>query len=162
MLLLMNYYRLLKTSLRTLMLFALPGMKDQITIWENGIKKCKRKYYLTLAIFLQESYKIYTELPLSHKVKFSKFGDLCPKNVFLLKQSPLGKCKCIIHNSNFINKLKAVSIFYDSCSFWDTVLSNNTKNLQYWKGNSEDSADGKKVIVNIDPEKNVLPKMEIY
>ena len=55
-------------------------MEDEITIWENGTKKHVRKYHLTM--FLQEAYKIYTKLPVSDKVKFSKFCDLPPKNVF--------------------------------------------------------------------------------
>ena len=47
--------------------------------------------------------------------------------------------------------------FYNSSSFWDTVLCNNTTNSsQCWQGNCEDCADGKKVIVNIDPEKVVF------
>ena len=36
----------------------MPGMKDEIAIWENGNKKHERKYYLT--VFLWERYKIYT------------------------------------------------------------------------------------------------------
>ena len=58
------------------------GMKDEITVWENGTQKRERKYYLT--IFLQEAHENYTELSVSYKVKFSKFCDLCPKNVLLL------------------------------------------------------------------------------
>ena len=86
----------------------MPGMKDEITILENGTKKHERKYYITM--FLQEAYKIYTELPVFDKVKFSKFCDLRPKNVLLLKQSPVDQCKCKIHE-NFNNKLK-VKFFY--------------------------------------------------
>ena len=52
----------------------MPGMKDEISIWENGTSKCERKYYLTMV--LQEAYKICTELPVSDKMEFSKFCDL--------------------------------------------------------------------------------------
>ena len=58
---------------------------------------------------------------------------------------------------------RLLSILYDSISLWDTVLCNNTKNSQCSQGNCEDCADGKKVIVNIDPGKNVfLKRKEIY
>ena len=86
-----------------------------------------------------------TELPVSDKVKFCKFCDLRPKNVLLLK-SILDQCKSITIE-NFINKLEALSILYDSSSFWDTVLYNNTTNCQCWQGNCEDCADGKKVTI---------------
>ena len=72
----------------------MPGMKDEISIWENGTNKHERKYCLTMV--LQEAYKICTELPVSDKIKFSKFCDLCPKNVLLLKQSPVNQCKYIL------------------------------------------------------------------
>ena len=57
-----------------------------------------------------------------------------------------------------MNKLKALSILYDSSLYWDTVLCNNTTNSQCWQGKYEDCANGKKAIVNIDPGKNVFPK----
>ena len=82
-------------------------------------KKLERKYYLTM--LLQEAYKIYTKLPVSYEVKFYKFCDLRPENVLLLKQSPVGQCKCILHENFFID-LKALSIFCDSSSFWDTCF----------------------------------------
>ena len=128
----------------------MPDMRDEITSWENGTKKHKTKYYLTM--FLQEAYKISTELPVSDKGKFSKFCDLHPKNVLLLKQSPADQCKCKIHE-NLINNLKLLSILHYSGSFWDDALCNNTTNSQYWQWNCEICADDKKVIVNIDPGK---------
>ena len=48
----------------------------------------------------------------------------------LLKESPADQCKCIVHE-NVINKLKALSILYNSNSFQNTVLCNNTTNLQF-------------------------------
>ena len=51
--------------------YIMPGMKDEITIWENGTKKREKNYYFIM--FLRKDYKIYIELPVSDKVKFSKF-----------------------------------------------------------------------------------------
>ena len=86
-------------------IYTMSGMKDEITIWENITKKCERKYYLAMVV--REAYKIYAELLVSDKVKFVEFCDLCPTNVFLLKQSPADQCKCVVHE-NFINTLKAL------------------------------------------------------
>lgn len=61
----------------------------------------------------------------------------------------------MIHES-FSSKLKTLSILYDSGSFWETVLCNNTTNSEFCQGNCENCGDGKKVIVSIDPEKNVF------
>ena len=82
--------------------------------------------------------------------------------MLLLKQSPADQCKCIIHE-NFISKLKALSIVYDSSAIWNTVLCHNTTSSQCWQGNCGDRVDGKKVIVNINPGNNIfLQKVEIY
>ena len=62
--------------------YTMPGMKDELTIWEKGVKRHEQKYYLTM--FLQEAYNIYSNLPITERVKFSKFCELCPKNVLLL------------------------------------------------------------------------------
>ena len=51
--------------------YIMPGMKDEITIWENGTKKRKKNYYFIM--FLRKAYKMYIELPVSDKVTFSKF-----------------------------------------------------------------------------------------
>ena len=77
-------------------------------------------------------------LPVSDKVKVSKFFDICLKSVLLLKQSP----KCVTHET-FINKSKVTPILYDYHSLWDTVLFNNTTKSQYWQRDCEDYADGK-------------------
>ena len=72
-------------------------------------------------MLLREAYKIYTELPVSGKVKFSKFCDLRPKDVLLLKQSPADQYKCIIYK-NFINTLWPLSILYDSSVHFGTCF----------------------------------------
>lgn len=84
------------------------------------------------------SRRVSEGLPVSDKVKVSKFFDICLKNVLLLKQSP----KCVTHET-FINKSKVTPILYDYHSLWDTVLFNNTTKSQYWQRDCEDYADGK-------------------
>ena len=73
----------------------MPGMKDEITIWENGTKKREKNYYFIM--FLRKAYKIYIELPVSDKVKFSKFW-------------------------NFLN-----FAFYDLILLWVTFVSNSNE-----------------------------------
>ena len=119
--------------------YTMPGMKDELTAWDKGAKRCERKYYL--AMFLREAYSIYINLPVTEKVKFSKFCELCPKNVLLLNESPADQCKCMIHE-NFINKLKAITC--DSSTFWNFVLCDDSLNSVCWQRNCEDCIDGKK------------------
>ena len=109
--------------------YTMPGMKDELTIWEKGVKKCEQKYYLTM--FLREAYNIYSNLPITEKVKFSKFCELRSKNVLLLNQSPVDQCKCMIHE-NFINKLNSAAITYDSSTFWKFVLCDDSLNSVCW------------------------------
>ena len=45
------------------------------------------------------------------KISFSKFCNLRPKNVLLLKNSPIDQCKCKLHE-NFRLKLKVLKIIY--------------------------------------------------
>ena len=103
-------------------------MKDEISIWENGTKNVRKS---TTPPCFTMSYQYLT------KCNFPNFVTFCPENLLLLKYSPVDQCKCITHE-NFINNLKALSVLYDSSSFWDTVLCNNTTNSQCWQGNCED------------------------
>ena len=137
---------------RSDIVYTMPGMKDELTAWEKGAKRCEQKYYL--AMFLREAYSIYINLPVTEKVKFSKFCELRPKNVLLLNQSPADQCKCMIHE-NFINKLKGAAITYDSSTFWNFVLCDDSLNSVCWQRNCEDCIDGKKLNLNIDPATNV-------
>lgn len=92
--------------------YTMPGMKDEITFWEKGVKTKQWKYYLIM--FLREAYEIYKQSSdYTNKVKFSKFCELRPRNVLLMKDSPKDKFKCIIHE-NFMNMLIDLSITYDS------------------------------------------------
>ncbi|RUS87408.1 hypothetical protein EGW08_004862 [Elysia chlorotica] len=69
-----------------------PGMRDEVTLWEGGVKKKMRKYYLTM--FLREAYKLFQASHSDVRIGFSKFCALKPKNVLLLKDTPSDQCKC--------------------------------------------------------------------
>ncbi|KAK6171681.1 hypothetical protein SNE40_018123 [Patella caerulea] len=104
---------------RTDIVYTMPGMKDEITIWMNGSKEKKRKYYLTL--FLREAYSIYCQVNPDYIISFPKFCSLRPKNVLLLHETPADQCRCRIHE-NFIMKLNGLKIHYDSQQFWESHL----------------------------------------
>ena len=113
----------------------MPGMKYEITSWEKGVKTKQQKYYLIM--FLQEAYEIYCKSPdYTNKVKFSKFCELRPRNVLLMKDFPEDQCKCIIHE-NFTNMLKGLSITYDSNKSWYMVLCDSSLNSSCWQSNCE-------------------------
>ena len=65
---------------RSDIVYNMPGMKDELTIWEKGVKRCEQRYYPT--IFLQETYNIYINFLITEKVKFSKFCKSRPKKYF--------------------------------------------------------------------------------
>ena len=94
-----------KTSLQVLILFT------QCQVWKMklpfGKILLRNVRESTTSPWLWEKPTKYTELLVSDKVKFVEFYDLCPTNVFLLKQSPADQCKCVVHE-NFINTLKAL------------------------------------------------------
>ena len=105
-------------------------------------------------MFLREAYNFYSNLPITEKVKFSKFCELRPKNILLLNQSPADQCKYMIH-ANFIHKFKGAAIRLDSSTFWNFALRDDSFNSVCWQGNCEDCIDGKKLNLNIDPATNV-------
>ena len=57
----------------------MPGMHDEMTVWENGIKSKCRKYYLIM--FLKEVYELFKQSYPDITVGFSKFASLRPANV---------------------------------------------------------------------------------
>lgn len=111
--------------------YTAPGMKDEMVIWEDGQKIKHRKYFLTM--FLREAYAVFKASHEDFKIGFSKFCDLRPKNVLLLKNTPLDQCKCKIHE-NFRLLLKGAGIAYDN-SWWETQLC-ETQDLSsnHWVG----------------------------
>lgn len=59
--------------------------------------------------YLKEAFSTF-KLENSHlKIGFSRFASLRPKNVLLVKDSPVDQCKCSIHE-NFKPKLKGLNI----------------------------------------------------
>lgn len=67
-------------------IYKMPGMADEMTVWENGKKTKLRKYFLTM--FLGEAFQIFTKANPKFEIKLKKFCSLRPKNVLLLKHTP--------------------------------------------------------------------------
>lgn len=131
---------------RTDIVYTTPGVKDEMVVWENGQKKRLRKYYLTM--FLREVYAIYKSSVIK-PLSFSKFCSIRPKNVLLLKDTPIDQCRCKIHE-NFSMMLIAVQIKYDD-QWWKNILCNNEDYLAAcWKGNCIVCQNGKLFCSNND------------
>jgi hypothetical protein len=127
--------------------YTMPGMKDEMTVWEEGKKVKLRKFYLVM--FLREAYQLYvSSAGECERVKFSKFCELRPKNVLLMKQTPADQCKCKIHENLFL-KLKSLKIPYTT--FWEDVLCDTTMNSLCWQGECEDCENGKLIKLSMDP-----------
>ena len=56
-----------------------------------------------LTMFLREAYALYLDSCINddEKCSFSTFHSLQPKNVLLMRNSPLHQCKCQIHENLF-------------------------------------------------------------
>ena len=127
--------------------YTMPGMKDEMTVWEDGKKIKLQKYYLVL--FLREAHHMYLESSArSEHVKFSKFCEMRPKNVLLMKQTPADQCKCKIHENLFL-KLRSLKLPYTT--FWEDVLCDNTINSLCWQGQCQTCANGKLIKPTMDP-----------
>ena len=98
--------------------YTAPGMRDYITVYEDGRKVRLRKLYLTM--FLREAYSIFNAKFPDTVVSFSTFCKLKPKNVLSLKNTPLDQFRCQTHE-NFIFMLSALKIDY-SDNFWQKCL----------------------------------------
>ncbi|XP_047128746.1 uncharacterized protein LOC124809140 [Hydra vulgaris] len=105
-----------------------PGMKDTMVSWKSGKKETLHKFYLT--VFLREGFFMFKEENPDLKIGFTKFTQLRPENVVLLKDTPKDQCRCKIHE-NFTLKLKALQIKYEN--FWQNVLCDQTMNSICWK-----------------------------
>lgn len=102
--------------------YTMPGLKDEMVVWEKGERKKMRKHYLT--IFFREAYAMYKNTVTEDKlVGLSKFCSLRSKNVLLLKNTPMDQCKCK-HHENFQLMLKALKVNYDG-GWWEDVLCNS-------------------------------------
>jgi len=134
--------------------YTMPGMKDEMVVWDKeGNKERRRKYFLTM--FLREAYAIYANETLQ-PVSFSKFANLRPQNVLLLKNSPPDQCKCLIHE-NLRQRLLGLKISYDSNVFLPSILCDATANSKCWCQECVICADGKllQLPVGVDANKSV-------
>lgn len=114
--------------------YTAPGMKDEVTVWENGVKYKLRKYYLTM--FLKEAFALFTEFHPEITIGFSTFAKLRPRNVLLLKDTPADQCKCMKHE-NFMLKLAGLGVIYGN-EWWKSMLCNSEKHHEKcWKGECE-------------------------
>lgn len=141
---------------RTDIVYAMPGINDQMTVWENGIKTRLRKHYLVM--FLREAFALFQQCHPNVAVGLSKFCSLRPKNVLLLKHQAADHCKCQIHE-NFMYKLKGLGICYDD-EFWQTVLCDGSYgdfSSLCWRGECE-VCTGCSLFVEGSNEKNVCWK----
>ena len=132
--------------------YTMPGMRDEMTVWEEGKKMKMRKYYLT--VFLREAYSMYEELHPNNTVGFSKFCSLRPKNVLLLHDTPADQCRCKVHE-NLILKLKGLQIKYDSTTFWESVLCDTSLNSNCWQSKCQECTGGKKIAIELDLAQHV-------
>ena len=111
--------------------YTMPGMKDEMTVWQDGKKMKLRKYYLTM--YMREAYAIFSAAHPELELSFSKFCKLRPRNVLFLKNTPIDQCKCQIHE-NFRLKLKGLGIEYSN-NWWDSCLcGSNDFHGDCWKG----------------------------
>ena len=82
--------------------YTMPGMHDEMTVWENGIKSKRRKYYSIM--LLKEVYELFKQSYPDITVGFSKFASLRPANVLLLKDQHPDMCKYEIHVNFYFYK----------------------------------------------------------
>lgn len=76
-------------------------------------------------MFLREAYEIYSQSSdHTKKVKFSKFCELRPRNVLLMKDSLKDQFKCIIHE-NFMNMLMGYLLHMTQANYdiWFFVIA---------------------------------------
>lgn len=125
---------------RSDIVYTMPGMKDEMVVWADGIKSRLRKYYLTM--FLREAYELYcTANEETSCVSFSKFCSLRPQNVLLLKDSPVDQCKCR-HHENFRLMLIGLGVPYDT-TFWEKILCDTSLGSTCWAGTCEVCQSGR-------------------
>ena len=78
--------------LREDVVWASPGMKDEMFVRDDSGKKVKvRKFYLTH--FIKEVYDLFKEANPDVSIGCSKFCSLRPENVLLLKDTKFDQCK---------------------------------------------------------------------
>ena len=104
-------------------IYTVPDMKGEMTIWVNGVKSKERKHYMTM--FLREAYAIF-------KVASANSVNVAHK-MCCCSTIPQGiSVGCKIHE-NLILRPKGLRIQYQSDTFWPLVLCDPTPNSSCWR-----------------------------
>ena len=111
--------------------YTMPGMKDEIIFWE----KDKATEILADHVPTKSLWNIQSS-HYTNKVTCSKFCELRPRYVLLMKHSPKNQCKCVM-SEKFMNILKGLSVIYVSSKFWHAVLCDSSLNSSCWQSNLE-------------------------
>ena len=134
-----------KFFLRSDVVWTSPSVKDEMTLWDDSGKKYKlRKYYLEMTV--DEAFALFKKENPNEKIGRSKFYELKPKNVLLMKDSPADQCKCAVHET-YRMLLVPFKIETTNKDFWTNILC-NTSDLKNscWKNQCEDCKDGIKLL----------------
>ena len=117
---------------QTNIVYTSPGLKDEMTVWKDGMKNKLRRYYLELTI--KEAHALFKEKHPQVKIGRSKFAELKPVNVLHMNKAPNDQCKCVTHE-NYRLLLKPLKVEIDK-DFWPSVLCNSLDlNSPCWRGN---------------------------
>ena len=117
---------------RTDIVYTMPGMNDEMTIWTNGKKEKLRKHYLVM--YIKEAHSLFLSAYPNESIGYVKFANLRPPNVLLLGDTPEYQCKCRTHE-NFQYKLKGLQYEYVSSEFWVKYLCEGASyEDECWKG----------------------------
>ena len=119
-----------------------PGLKDYVTLYEGEKKQWLWKHYLTM--FLREAFNVFKARYPEISISFTACCQLRPKNVLLLKNTPMDQCKCKVYE-NFIFKLSALKINYHD-NFWEKCLCEGLSQITStcWAGECQECLGGKK------------------
>ena len=123
--------------------YTAPGLKDYVIVYEGRKKQRPRKHYLTM--FLREAFSVFKARYPEISISFTAFCKLRPKNVLLVKNTPMDQCKCKVHE-NFIFKLSALKINYHD-NFWKKCLCQGHSKIftsTCWAGECQQYLGGKK------------------
>lgn len=139
--------------------YVCPGLKDEVTVWNNGQKEKLRKCYMTM--FLREAYSLFQESHPAVKIGFSTFCKQRPQNVLLLHETPADQCKCLTCE-NFFLQLGSLQIKYNS-SFWANALCDDSLVSKCWQGDCDNCKEGQQISISSelssDMAKTVTRKM---
>ena len=95
-----------------------------------GLCHCIWRWKKTTTMFLREAFSVFKTRYHEISISFTAFWKLKPKNILLLKNTPMDQCKCKVHE-NFIYKLSALKINYHD-NFWEECLHVYIHMLGWW------------------------------